>query len=116
MFDATEGDTYPPLEFSVSVTTEGASYVVRVTGELDLGTVPELALKTRKLVAEGQTVRYELGGLTFIDSTGLRYFLDVYEAAQRDGFAFSITRPRGDVLRAFKVTALDDVMPWADER
>lgn len=103
-----------PPEFAVSVEPVDGHHVVRVTGELDLATVEELQRATDDLVVHGRTVDFDLDGLAFIDSTGLRYFVGLHQAAQRDGFSFRLRRPRPEVLHAFELTGIGDVMPWTD--
>jgi anti-anti-sigma factor len=103
-----------PPEFSVSVETIDGRAVVRVVGELDTATVDELREATRELAAEGRTVTYDLGGLSFIDSTGLNFFVQAHKAAQRDGFEFALRRPRPEVFRAFELTTLDKLLRWTE--
>ena len=103
-----------PPEFSVVVERQDDGDVVRVVGELDLSTVTELTEATRPLVERSRTVLFDLSGLSFVDSSGLRFFVGLHHAARRDGFAFTMTRPRHRVFRAFEVTTLDTILPWAD--
>ena len=52
--------------------TDGAGLVVRLTGELDLATVGELAAPLKDLLArEPQPLVLELSELTFADSSGI---------------------------------------------
>jgi anti-anti-sigma factor len=108
----TDADLYPE-DFSVSVESHGDHDVVRVVGDLDMSTVAQLEEATGSLTASGRTLLIDLGGLSFIDSSGLRYFITLMKASQRDGFVFMIRRPRAEVFRTFQLTALDDVLPWA---
>lgn len=107
-------ESAPAPEFSVTIEPGAERDLVRVVGELDLATVGELRQATEQLVASGRTAFFDLEGLTFVDSTGLRYFVGLYQAAQRDGFAFTMSRPRHRVFRAFEVTTLDTLLPWAE--
>jgi anti-anti-sigma factor len=49
--------------------------VVRPIGELDMLTAPALHERIGDVLAEGRTVVVDLGGLTFVDSAGLRILL-----------------------------------------
>ncbi len=98
----------------MTVENIGGRDVVRVVGELDVATVPELRDETRELMTAGRTVTYDLDGLSFIDSTGLNYFVQAAKVAQQDGFAFTVRRPRPEVFRAFELTALDTLLHWVD--
>ena len=106
--------TLPP-DFSVVVESGVALDIVRIVGDLDMLTVIELQLATDALVAQARTVLYDLGQLTFVDSSGLHYFVSLQQAAQRSGFTFTLTRPRHRVYRAFEVTNLDEALPWVAE-
>jgi anti-sigma B factor antagonist len=70
-------------EFSIELEQKGGRVCVRVSGELDLATVPSLYERLRVDGAEGAAhadrVLLDLSGVTFIDSTGLRAVLDLHE-------------------------------------
>ena len=106
-------DLYPD-EFTVVVDRGDDADVVRVTGDLDMATVTELNATTYPLLERDLTLVIDLGGLSFVDSAGLNYFLQLQRASQRDGFTFSMRRQRPAVFRTFEMTALDTVLPWAD--
>ncbi|MDQ4070919.1 MAG: STAS domain-containing protein, partial [Actinomycetota bacterium] len=60
------------LDFSVSVTTVEGAATVRVTGDLDCYTAPQLRSALLALVDDGaQHVTLDLGRTQFVDSTGL---------------------------------------------
>ena len=105
---------FMPPEFSVRVEREAAREVVRLIGELDLSTIEHLQEATEVLNGHGRSVHFDLGGLSFIDSTGLRYFVEILQLAQREGFTLTLTRPRPDVFRVFELTSLDGLLPWSD--
>jgi anti-sigma B factor antagonist len=71
-----------------------AGGVVRLslTGELDLATTEELKLRLRSLKEQGASVRLELSGLEFTDSTGLRTLITIAEDAHRAGWALEVGR------------------------
>jgi anti-anti-sigma factor len=102
-------------EFSVEVDTAGEQIVVRVFGELDMFSVVQLGQATENLVSGGRSVRFDLGGVSFIDCSGLNFFVAAFQRAQRDqGFAFTVTRPQRSVFRAFELATLDRLLPWCD--
>lgn len=113
--DTSQRTDAAPSEFSVEVDLDGDQIVVRVTGELDMFSVPQLAQACGELVPGGRPVVFDLDGLSFIDSSGLHFFVTAFRSAQRDqGFAFSATRPRPSVFRVFELMTLDRLLPWAD--
>ncbi len=103
-----------PPGFSVAVEASDGRDVVRVTGELDMATVDVLSDATRGLIRAGRTVEFDLTGLSFIDSTGLKYFIQARRVAERDGFAFTVRRPPPIVFRTFQLTSLDGLFSWVE--
>src|SRR5687768_1074533 len=60
---------------------------VRPIGSLDIATVPVLEQQLNELRQAGfRRLIVDLGGLRFMDSTGLRLALKWHHAAQHDGF------------------------------
>ena len=99
-------------DFVTSVEAAGDHFVVRLVGELDLYTVDRLRDATSQLIAQGHRLRFDLTTLDFIDSTGLKYFVDLLRAARRDGLIFELTRSNPSVMRTFEWMALDTELPW----
>ena len=112
-----EPETLPP-EFQVSIDEDAQRALVRIIGDLDMATVGRLAAATRDLLGAGRHVVFDLGGVSFVDSSGLRYFLDLYQRAGSAGFSFALRQARRSVHKTFEVAGLDRVLPWedADER
>ncbi len=66
------------------------------------------------LLREGvQQLVVDLGGLTFIDSTGLSLLLGVNERARAAGATLTLLRPQEHVGRVLEATGLDGVLPLA---
>ena len=113
--------------FSIRFEREGGTVVVRVAGELDLTTAPELEHGLTSLI-DGQgnmSVRLELGGLTFIDSTGLTALVRALKQARDRGGDLTLANPTPQTLRVldmvgltqvFCITPATSVPPIADYR
>ena len=106
-------ETLPP-EFQVSVDDAPDRALVRIIGDLDMATVDRLAGATRGVLTSGRHVVFDLGGVSFVDSSGLRYFLDLFQRADGDGFSFALRQARRSVHKTFEVAGLDRVLPWED--
>ena len=65
-----------------SVTVEGESLLVKVAGELDLATAPELDACLRPVRGD---VAIDCSGLDFIDSSGIRSLVEAHRAAEARG-------------------------------
>jgi anti-sigma B factor antagonist len=85
---------------------------VQIVGDLDLETAPSLLAQVEPYLAErdGALVVY-LGGLTFIDSTGLSALIRINQRMSAAGRVFEIISPRPTVAKAFQVTGLNQVLP-----
>jgi anti-sigma B factor antagonist len=109
--------TAPTPNSLLTVDTEQTAQasIVRVTGELDLATVPHLRDVLAGLSRPPALVILDLTGLAFADSTGLREILVEHRRAKRDGYDFVIAVPAGPVRRLFELTALDMTLALVDD-
>jgi len=92
--------------FAVEVTPGPAGWVVRVAGELDLATVPDL---DACLVALDDDVVVDLAGLTFTDSTGIAALLRGRMRAAQRGRSFVLRSPADRVVKVLEIMGLDRV-------
>jgi anti-anti-sigma factor len=80
-------------------------------GELDLATVPDLARVVDELRDVGfDAFKVDLQGLTFMDSTGLRYLL---ELSREEGVRLEITPGQGPAQRLFDLAGVVELLPLA---
>jgi anti-anti-sigma factor len=91
----------------------GSTIVIELAGEFDIGTAPivERALERSEREADG-IVLIDLGGLTFMDLTGLRVLL---AAHTRLGDRLRILPGRGPVQRVFEITHTLSRLPFTDD-
>ncbi|HYI17607.1 MAG TPA: STAS domain-containing protein [Solirubrobacteraceae bacterium] len=103
------------IAFSVDVATaDDGCVVVAPKGELDMATQAQLREALERAAAENRAVTLDLGGLRFLDTSGLRLILETAEASRRDGFMFSV-RPGSDpVQRLFEIAGVSDLVPFDD--
>jgi anti-sigma B factor antagonist len=87
---------------------------VRPAGELDIATAPHLERALLNGRRAGETVILDLGGLTFIDSTGLRVIVRGAEAARRDGWTLAIRPGPPPVQRIFDLAGIAGALPFED--
>jgi anti-sigma B factor antagonist len=94
-----------PLQFGVQDHVCGRSHTLILRGELDLTAADHLEAVVFGLSVDGISgIALNLSRLTFIDATGLRALLSVHELCEREGYGFSVTRPRGQVRRLLELT------------
>jgi len=101
-----EGDTFDVVVESIAA----ESVVVRVTGELDLATVPQLerVLGERP---EGRGLVIDLAECTFVDSACVRMLVGVARETEEAGGKAAIVASEPGVLRVLEITALDTLVP-----
>ena len=99
--------------FSCEVTSERDHAVVRPRGELDMATVGALEQELRHLQRSGvRALVLDLGGLTFMDSTGLHLVMRWTNEASQDGFKFEIEPGPRAVMRVFDLAELTPALPF----
>jgi anti-anti-sigma factor len=78
--------------------------VLRLDGELDLATAPELSAAVQQAFAGGaHPVVLDMAAVGFIDSTGVRTLLEAQQLAGRD---LVLMAPSGAVTRVLDLTRL----------
>jgi anti-anti-sigma factor len=100
-FEIREQATEPTLELSV-------------TGELDMNTVELLTSQLEQYLAGGaQALRLDLTDLGFMDSSGLRLLIDLYERSKQEGWELTIVRPRSEsAVMVLRATGADTALPF----
>jgi anti-anti-sigma factor len=97
-----------------SFTVEVEDGTVRPCGELDLATVTAVRDALRAQVAAHDHVTLDLGGLRFLDTSGLRLVLETVDAARQDRFSFSVLPGSAEIQRLFELAGVTHLVPFAD--
>lgn len=101
--------------FRVEVRSEGEAKVLSVSGELDLAAASSLEEELdRALTSGSQMIVLDLGGLEFIDSTGLSVLVRAHQRAQDGGLTLGLVNPGAQVERLLSLTGLADRLILAD--
>jgi anti-sigma B factor antagonist len=98
------------MDFAVEV-QDG---VVRPRGELDLATAGELRTALEQQAGTHKRVTLDLGGLQFLDTSGLRLVLETAAASRRDGFEFTVLPGSAEIQRLFDLAGVTAMVPFAD--
>ena len=102
------------LDFSVSVMTVDGAATVRVTGDLDCYTAPQLRSALLTLVEEGtRHVTLDVGGTQFVDSTGLSVLVGGLKRFREHGGNMVLKAPTAATVRLFEITGLQTVFDIA---
>ena len=84
--------------------------MVAPRGELDMATVGAVEQELRRLLDKDvKVIVLDLGGLTFMDSTGLHLVARWTAEASRDGFAFELAPGQPAIQRVFEISGMTDL-------
>jgi len=99
--------------FQVDVQPERDHVRVAPRGELDMATVGALEQELRRLYDSGfGTIVLDLGGLSFMDSSGLHLVSRWVSDASRNGFRFELEPGQEQVQRLFELAGVIDELPF----
>ena len=99
--------------FTCEVKREDGRAVVSPRGELDMATAGAVDQELRELRRAGvANILLDLGGLTFMDSSGLHLITKWVSEASKDGFELELEPGPPAVQRIFDLTAMSDSLPW----
>ena len=99
------------LDFDVAVAVADSAATVRVKGELDCYTAPRLRSALRDLAEEGvRQVTVDVGGVEFIDSTGLSVLVGGMKRLRERGGRMVVKSPNDATRKLFEITGLQAVI------
>jgi anti-anti-sigma factor len=97
---------------TVRVEQDGEALVVSAYGELDLLNSRTLEAELRRAIAsDAPELILDLGGVSFIDSAGLRVLLLMARQSLRNGGRLRLLRGSAPLERAIKGSGLGHVLP-----
>jgi anti-sigma B factor antagonist len=99
------------LDFEVSVTAADDAAVVRISGDLDCYTAPQLRSTLVSLVDDGaRHLTIDIAGSELIDSTGLSVLVGGMKRLRDHGGCMVVKSPTPATRRVFEITGLDRVL------
>ena len=99
-----------PGELQVSVSGAERAYEVRLLGELDMATAPQLRDELLRLATNGATqVTVDLSQLGFVDSTGLSVLITGLKRLREKGGDLALRAPQPGTRRVLEITGLTEV-------
>jgi anti-sigma B factor antagonist len=101
--------------FDIATHRQGSTLVVVPRGEIDLATVDFVRDAVERDHQDGDDVVLDFREVSFMDTSGLRYVLELVEWASRDGFRVQLVRGPTAVQRVFEVAGLEARLPFVDE-
>ena len=108
-----------PDGLRIDTTTTGSGPVVRVTGEVDLRTSPQLRRQLLQLLEQRpQRLVVDLSQVGYMDSSGVGTMVEIKRRIERDGGEVILSGLQTRVRSIFEITQLDKffrIVPSADE-
>jgi anti-sigma B factor antagonist len=97
------------LDFSVDVETDGAVRVIRLAGELDLATAPQLRAAFPDPIQE-TTVIVDMADLSFMGSSGVGELVIARKRSIDEGWTLRVRGVSGIVANVLRITGVDKVL------
>lgn len=98
------------MELQIDTQRDDQGVVVRLAGELDMLSAPDLGDALAGLLDAGEKhVTVDMTALHFMDSSGLSALLGAHQAAQEVGATLVLKSPNERIIRLVSITGLGDV-------
>jgi anti-sigma B factor antagonist len=105
------------MDFKLDVASQGDIAIVRVYGDVDIYTAPELDACLKQIISDGITnLAVDLEGCSYFDSEGIKTLVRALKSAG-EAARFSVCGAKGSVLRVFEVSGLSSlfrILPSVD--
>jgi anti-anti-sigma factor len=91
-----------------------ADVTIHLEGEVDVATAPKLRRDLHQAIEQnpGATITVDLGGVSFLDSTGLGLLVSGLKRARSDGGDVVVANAAPNVRKVFDITGLSKVIPF----
>jgi anti-anti-sigma factor len=104
------------MERTFGVELSDGTRRAKLYGDLDLAAYDELLVRLSGFFADGGDAELELSGVTFVDSSAIRLFIQL-QRARTEGGQLVLVAPQPHVERVLEVAGLDDLgIKIADRR
>jgi anti-anti-sigma factor len=95
----------------VDVVRDDDGVIVRVSGELDILTSPELRERVLGVLDTTDSLLVDLVGVEFLSTSGVAALLDIGDAARRLGVRWTLVATGRSVLRPLEVSGAGRLLP-----
>jgi anti-anti-sigma factor len=105
-----------PTKFEINQQSTGSTLNVSLTGELDLRTVETLSQHLEDALRPRITaLTLDLRELAFMDSSGLRFLIELNDRARQQGWQLRLIAPAYEAAAfVLRVTGADAALPFQD--
>jgi anti-anti-sigma factor len=100
------------MELSISVQHHDDRAMIKLGGEVDLATCPQLRGVLVELIDRGfHQLTIDLEQVGFLDCTGIGVLVDALRRVREHGGCLNLVRPRPFVLRVLTLTGMTTLLP-----
>jgi len=97
------------MSLRVAVAEEDGHHVVRVTGEVDLDSSPELWTQLQGALRGGRPVKVDLSEVSYIDSSGVAMLIKGLKHASKSGQKYQLVDPSPRVMAVLELAQLPQI-------
>lgn len=98
------------MDFQFKTQRKGNDAILTMSGRLDTLSAASLANEIKELNAEPlQSIEVEISGLSYISSSGLRCFVDLFKGCKSKGAPFAIKGMQPAVHEIFDLTGFSKI-------
>jgi anti-anti-sigma factor len=101
--------------FTATLERTPSAVIIRVHGDLDLSTAPDLASLIERDCRPDENLVIDLGHLSFLDCAGLRVLLYAQARADNGGGNLKLLRGAENVQRMFRLAGLEDRLAFRNQ-
>lgn len=99
------------MNIKIEVDERPEIFHIKIAGELDIYTVPELKKVFEPIASEGtHSLHADLSELSYMDSTGLGLFVGTLKDLNKNGRELRVTGVQPRIMKLFEITGLRDLM------
>jgi anti-anti-sigma factor len=104
-----------PDHLQITVQEAGSAHVVKLRGDLDLGSADGLRERLNGVALDGKPeIVVDLRDLAFLDSSGLRELIVASRSAATIGRRFALIAGRDEIQRVFKISGTAERFEWVN--
>jgi anti-sigma B factor antagonist len=104
-----------PDHLQITVQEAGSAHVVKLRGDLDLGSADDLRERLNGVALDGKPeIVVDLRDLAFLDSSGLRELIVASRSAATIGRRFALIAGRDEIQRVFKISGTAERFEWVN--
>ena len=99
------------VDLDIATDRRGDTSIIRVVGELDIGTAPRLIATVHDLVGQGmRRIELDCSAVDFVDSAGVRALIVSRNEATQHGAHLDVTATSASMSRVLDMTGLSSLL------